>query len=64
MNAENAERPDNSSLALKSTGKVLVRRVGVAYPIRLVLHSPAIGAAKGSDDLSEVSVYGFLSCRV
>jgi hypothetical protein len=57
MNAENAKCADNSSLALESTRKVLVRRTRVINPIRLVLHSPTVGAAKRFDDLSEVSVY-------
>jgi hypothetical protein len=57
MNAENAKRPDNSSLALESTREILVRRTRVVYPIRLVFHSPAVGAAKRFDNLSEVSVY-------
>jgi hypothetical protein len=57
MNAENAKRPDNSSLAFKSTRKILVRRTRVIYPIWLVLHSPTVGAAKRVDNLSEVSVY-------
>jgi hypothetical protein len=57
MNAENAKRPDNNSLALESTRKILVRRTRVVYPIRLVLHSPTVGTAKRFDNLSEVSVY-------
>jgi hypothetical protein len=57
MNAENAKRPDNISLALESTCEILVRRTRIIYPIRLVFHSPAVGAAKRFDNLSEVSVY-------
>jgi hypothetical protein len=57
INAKNAERPDNSSLALESTRKILVRRTRVIYPIRLVFHSLTVGAAKRFDNLSEVSVY-------